>query len=378
MLQGRLRGPLAATAMIAACACGAPSEPPRAGRASPAEPSPPVADLHVDLAFAIAGEARSVSGDGAAGGPKPQRAARALDHPDSAASVDRLRRGGVELLVIPLFVPDADALSPAAASRAYEETYTLLDAALKSSGAFSLPGEAASAGRIATVLAFEGADGLEGDPAAIQGWIRRGACLFGLVHQRTNRLAGSSQDPARARRAEGLSAAGEAVAEAVYAGGGLVDVAHASDAAFDDIARIARRVGAPIVDSHTGVRALVDIDRNIDDSRLRAVAESGGAVGIDLHSGHVSKRPGEAATLDDVADHIVHAARIAGIDHVAIGSDFEGGIEPPTGADGEATWPRLAAVLRSRGWTAAHIEAVFAGNARRVLGVARARGCGRT
>lgn len=358
MLEGRLRGFAAAAAVLIA-ACGTAPGQPGSAPPPPLEGSPPVADLHVDLAFAIAG------------GGHP------LSDPSSAASLDRLRRGGVEALVIPLFIADADSLSAEAAARAYEETYNLLRPALASSGAFALPGEAVAAGKIAIVLAFEGADGLEGDSRAIREWARRGACLFGLVHQRSNRLAGSSQDPARARRAEGLSAAGEAVAEAVYAAGGLVDVAHASDAAFDDIARIARRAGAPLVDSHTGVRALVAIDRNIDDSRLRAVAESGGVVGIDLHSGHVSPRPGEAATLGDVADHISHAARVAGVEHVAIGSDFEGGIEPPEGSDGEATWPRLSAVLRARGWTASQLEAVFAGNARRVLGVARARGCGR-
>ncbi len=227
---------------------------------------------------------------------------------------------------------------------------------------------------VATVLAFEGADGLVGDMAAIDAWIGRGARLFGIVHQRTNRLAGSSQEPARALRGVGLTAEGEAVVRRVYAAKGLVDVAHASDAAFDDIARIAGEAAMPLVDSHTGVRALVDIERNIDDGRLRAIAESGGVVGIDMHSGHIAPQPGDAATLRDVADHLEHAARIAGFDHVGIGSDLEGGIEPPADADGEATWPKLAGILRERGWSEAQIEAVFSGNARRVLAVISPRG----
>jgi membrane dipeptidase len=349
-----------AAVLVAACGVSVTlPPPPRPEPRPPAEPLLAVVDLHVDLAFAIASEGRT------------------LHDRDSAASIERLRRGGVSLLVLPLFVRDADALPPGEVRRGYAETYRALSETLRTSDLFLLPGEPEAPGRIATVLAFEGADGLEGDAQGIADWIRRGACLFGPVHQRTNRLAGSSQDPERARRAAGLSAAGEELVAAVYAAGGLVDVAHASDAAFDDIARLARRAGAPLIDSHTGVRALVDIDRNLDDERLRAIAASGGVAGIDLHSGHVSPHPGEPATLADVADHLMHAARIAGIEHVAIGSDFEGGIVPPSDADGEATWPRLAALLRARGWTAAQIEAVLAGNARRVLAFTFARGCGR-
>lgn len=316
----------------------------------------PVLDLHVDLAYAL------TKGRGAG------ESAAALQ---GAVSAERLRRGGVVGIVVPLFVEGADTMSPEQARKGYEEAFSALGRAWES-GVLVAPGKAAGDGQVATVLAFEGADGFAGDPTALDVWIERGARLFGIVHQRSNRLAGSSQEPVRARRG-GLTEEGEAVVRSVLVRGALVDVAHASDAAFDDIARIAREMGSPLVDSHTGVRALVDIERNLDDERLRAIAESRGVVGIDLHSGHVSPRPGEAATLRDVADHLEHAARIAGFDHVAIGSDLEGGIEPPADADGEATWPRLASILRERGWTVAQIGAVFSGNARRVLSSARDR-----
>lgn len=320
----------------------------------------PVVDLHVDLSYGVSNQiARAMSDD------LPWRVDGWLA--TNAASPERLRRGGVALIVVPLFVGVTDSMSRAEVRRAYEEAYSDLGRAWQSSGTLLPPGRAAGPGQVATVLAFEGADGFEDDPAAIDGWIGRGACLFGIVHAQTNRLAGSSQDPERARRAVGLTEAGEAIVRRVIAKGALVDVAHASDAAFDDVARIAREARAPIVDSHTGVRALVDIERNIDDARLRVIAASGGVVGIDLHSGHVSSRAGDAATLADVADHLEHAVKVAGIEHVAIGSDLEGGIEPPIDADGEATWPRLAAVLRERGWSDDRIEAVFSGNARRVL-----------
>src|SRR5689334_3299217 len=101
MLRRRLRGAsLAAAAALAACS--APEAAPRPPAPPPAAELPPVADLHVDLAHAVAHEGR------------------ALDDRDSAASVDRLRRGGVTLLVLPLFVPDADSRSPADVKRDYE------------------------------------------------------------------------------------------------------------------------------------------------------------------------------------------------------------------------------------------------------------------
>src|SRR5690348_14561414 len=114
MLLGRLRGVAIAIA-AAVAACSAPVAPPRPQPAPPVEASPPVADLHVDLAVAIA------------------REGRALHDVDAAASVDRLRRGRVALLVLPLFVPDADSLPPAEVRRDYEETFTALLGALKSS-----------------------------------------------------------------------------------------------------------------------------------------------------------------------------------------------------------------------------------------------------
>jgi membrane dipeptidase len=303
-----------------------------------ASPSLEVIDLHVDLPYRL-------------------RSGVALD--DADASPARLARGGVALVVLPLFVREAQTMEPAAVRAEYERTYAI--AAQAPLG-------------VERLYAFEGADGFADRPTEYARWMARGACLVGLVHRRSNALAGSSQEPDRARRT-GLSDAGRTLVEAVYAAGGLVDVAHASDAAFDDIAAIARRRGAPLVDSHTGMRALVAIERNLDDARLREVAASNGVVGIDLHSGHLSRRPGFEASLDVVADHVLHAIAAAGGAHVALGSDLDGGITAPTDADGAASWPRLAAILRERGLDDDALAAVFHDNARRVLGWTLARGC---
>lgn len=320
---------------------------------------PRVIDLHVDLPFAIHARRHS------------------LGDARSPTSLERLVRGQVGMLILPLFVERAHELTPERAREAYRSTFAALEHALQSRDAravISPPGVAESEHRVATLLSLEGADGFADRPDLIVPWIRRGLCFVGLVHVRTNALAGSSTDPDRSQRV-GLTEQGRKLVEIVYRSGAVVDVAHTADAAVDDIVVMAKARSAPVVVTHTGMRALKAIDRNLDDARVRAIASTGGVIGIDIHSGHIGSRSGTAATFDDVIAHIEHAERIAGIDHVAIGSDLDGGIVPPTDSDGAASWPFLARKLGERGWSDDRIRALFRGNAERIIAWARARGC---
>jgi microsomal dipeptidase-like Zn-dependent dipeptidase len=267
-------------------------------------------------------------------------------------SADRLARGRVRTLVVPLFVEDAWKMTPSAARDAYALTFAAFEKAKPSVG---------------TRLAFEGADGFAGDPSAVDPWIARGACFFGLVHSHSNALGGASQDPNPSARDRGLTPAGRALAEHIVSKGGLLDLAHASDRTQDDLLSIAKAANKPVVDTHTGMRSLVAIDRNLSDERAKAIAATGGVIGISLHSGHISAHAGATATLAEYVDHIEHLAKIAGFDHVAIGSDLAGAIRPPEGSDGAATWPWVEEILRTRGWSDAQIAALFHANAERVL-----------
>jgi membrane dipeptidase len=325
-------------------------------------PVPAVIDLHVDLAYQLHAKKH------------------AFDDASAPTSPARLAAGNVGVIVYPLFVGNAQKLTPQKARREYEALYADLQALWKSpAGQRSLlpPMAPAAPGKAGAVLSFEGADGFSDRPQEIVAWIERGACFVGLVHMKNNALAGSATDPDKKRRALGLTPAGKALAEIVVSHGGVLDAAHASDAAADDMIAIARAHGAPIVVTHTGLRALRPIDRNVDDAHILAVASTGGVVGIDIHSGHIGAQPGMTATLDDVIAHIEHAVSVGGIDHVAIGSDLEGGIEQPSDADGAATWPILEKKLADRGWNGESIEALFRANAARVLAWAREHGCGK-
>ena len=297
-----------------------------------------VVDLHADLGAAV------------------HQGHATLSDASFELSADRLRRGGVRTLVVPLFAPDASTHDPSAVRLEYAAIRAEVEA------------ELVRAGRpVEVVYAFEGADGFADRPEAIDAYALQGACLLGVVHRRSNALGGASQEPDHRERTRGLSEAGRAVAERAVADGMLLDVAHASDATFDDLAAVAEAHGSPLIDSHTGMRALVAIDRNLDDDRVRRVAASGGVVAVDVHGGHVGSVPGEPPTQDDVVAHILHALRVAGAEHVALGSDFGGGIVAPQEADGAAWWPVLASRLRQRGVDEVTLAAVFSGNARRVL-----------
>ena len=323
--------------------------------------SPPVVDLHVDLAYAMRAHGKRLS------------------DPRNETSPRRLQRGNVSLLVLPLFVNDAWAKTPGDVRAEYAATQQTLLEGLRAQEHPPMvlePGAPAQEGRISTVMSFEGADGFVDDPEAIVPWIRQGVCFVGLVHSHTNGLAGGNMDPDRSRRTAGLTDRGKQLARVVYGNGAVVDVAHMTDASMADTAAIAKEFGAPLVATHAGMRALRAIERNLGDVQLQAIKDANGVVGIDLHSGHIGARAGVRATLDDLVRHIEHAVQIAGPEHVAIGSDLNGGIEQPSGADGAATWPRVARKLREKGWSEAQIEAVFHGNAERVIAWAREHGCG--
>jgi len=282
------------------------------------------------------------------------------------ASVDRLRRGQTKTLVLPLFIEHGHARPPSEAQAEYQATFAALTQGLTS---------AATELGLRTMLSFEGADGFTNDHRAALAWVSRGACLWGLVHSRSNALGGASQDPDPTKRPLGLTTEGKALAQALVTHGALLDAAHASDATLEDLATIADQHGAPLVDSHTGVRALANIPRNVSDTHIQRIAKTGGIVGVSLHTGHLSATSRKGVSLADYAAHIKHIKDLVGIAHVAIGSDLEGDITLPAGVDGAAVWPTLAALLREAGFSEVDLRALFHENAERVFAWSKGHGC---
>jgi microsomal dipeptidase-like Zn-dependent dipeptidase len=144
--------------------------------------------------------------------------------------------------------------------------------------------------------------------------------------------------------------------ERMEARGMVVDVAHASAATIDDVLRIATR---PVVASHSGVNGTCESIRNLSDDQVRGIAATGGVIGIGFWPAAVCGDDAEA-----IARAIAHAASVAGVDHVALGSDFDGNVTVPFDATG---MPLLVDALLDVGFADAEIRAVMGGNAIRVL-----------
>jgi membrane dipeptidase len=120
-----------------------------------------------------------------------------------------------------------------------------------------------------------------------------------------------------------------------------------------------------VIATHSNARALCDHPRNLTDAQLRGIAATGGIVGLNLHSAFVVR--GRPATLADVVRQALHLIKVAGVDHVAIGADFEGGIRPARGVEDASHFPDFARALRGAGLSEAAVRRVFAENALRVL-----------
>ena len=204
----------------------------------------------------------------------------------------------------------------------------------------------------AAFLSVEGAQALDGDVASIDILAAAGFRMIAPSHLLDTVYGGSAHGAVKG----GLSEVGRELLSRTASAGVLVDLAHASSATIDDVLGLAAR---PVVASHTGVRAAVPGIRNLSDDQVRAIAATGGLVGIGFWP--------VACGGDDVraiARSVVRALELAGIDHIAIGSDFDGAVSTPFDASG---MPLLTEALLAEGLSDADIGAVMGGNAVRLL-----------
>jgi microsomal dipeptidase-like Zn-dependent dipeptidase len=202
------------------------------------------------------------------------------------------------------------------------------------------------------LLAIEGAHALDDDLANVARLDAAGFRMVGLVHFFDNAFGGSAHGVARG----GLTSLGHDLVAELERRRILVDVAHASPATIEDVLAIATR---PVVASHTGVRGVADHARNLSDEQLRAIAATGGLVGIGFWP---TACGGEGAEW--IVRSIAHAVAIVGAEHVALGSDFDGAVQTPFDASG---MPVLTAALLAQGLDEAAISAVMGGSALRFL-----------
>ncbi len=241
----------------------------------------------------------------------------------------------------------------------------------------------AAEGKLAALLGIEGGHAIEDDLQTLRHFYKRGVRYMTLTWSFTHGWAdsaGGAGEPEAERRHGGLSPFGETVVREMNDLGMLIDVSHVSDETFWDTLEVTR---APIIASHSSARALVPQTRNLSDDMLRAIGVNGGVVMINfmgmvldphkntfqfildllLHGGSAD------VSVSEVVDHIEHVIEVAGIEHVGLGSDFDGSprIFFPMGLRDVGDFPAITLELLGRGYSADQIRLILGENLLRVL-----------
>jgi membrane dipeptidase len=271
----------------------------------------------------------------------------------------RLREGGVDVQVFAAYVaPKLAARGPDRAReliRAFKAAVAASPDLMVHATTVAAIEQARREHKLAAVLSIENGDALGGRLEALDEFYREGVRMLGLTWNPSNALG----DGVLGRRHGGLTDLGRAAARRMEALGMVVDASHLSEAAFWDLMNASR---GPIIASHSNAAALHPHPRNLTDEQLRAIARRGGVVGVNFYPGFLG-----SATLTRVLDHIDHMVRVMGIDHVALGSDYDGIPQAPAGLEDAARLPNLTAGLQARGYAMEQIRKVLGGNALRVL-----------
>lgn len=213
--------------------------------------------------------------------------------------------------------------------------------------------EARRRGEVAILPALEGADALEGNIENLYRLHDQGLRLVQLVHFRNNELGHMQTWP---YSPGGLTDFGREVVQAANRLGLVIDLAHANHETIMDVLEISEQ---PVLFSHGGVREYTDHDRAVTDDEIRAIAGKGGVIGIWPHGRHI-------ADVAEMVDYIEHVIRVAGIDHVGIGSDLRGVSRYAAGFDDDAKFHAVASELLNREYSAADVGKVMGGNFFRV------------
>jgi membrane dipeptidase len=319
----------------------------------------------------------------------------------------RMKAGGLDAEFFAAYVPAKYANKGAAAycMKLMETIHEMVDRYPSLVRFATSPAEIRSAvhdGKRAILIGIEGGHAIEDSIEVLRAFHRFGARYMTLTHVNTNNWADSSGDE---EKHNGLTAFGREVVLEMNRLGMMVDVSHVSDKTFYDVIETSK---APVIASHSSARALCGAKRNMTDDMLRTLAKNGGVVQVNFYPEFLSnevlhaseardeklkpaiaalkaKDPAEGEVFEAgvrklyaenplppvpytrIVDHIDHMVKIAGIDHVGIGSDFDGISIVPVGMEDVSKLPAIPAELRRRGYSEADIRKIMGENFMRVF-----------
>jgi membrane dipeptidase len=261
--------------------------------------------------------------------------------------------------------------------------------------------------KIAALLGMEGGHAVEDSPRLLRDYYRLGVRYLTLTHMNTNNWADSSGDMKddKVQHHNGLTPLGKDIVREMNRLGMMVDISHVADKTFYDALEVS---SAPLIASHSDCRAISNVPRNMTDDMIVALAKKGGVIQISFNCSFVSQKSADGnaqspinakfaearrlykddparlqkeldaleqedkqyqvrASLDDVVANIDHVKKIAGIDAIGIGTDFDGIVCTPVGLDDVSKFPNLTRALLEHGYTPSEIKKIYGGNTLRLM-----------
>ncbi len=316
-----------------------------------------VIDAHCDTMLGFAGRAF-----------RPESSSRDFFSRNDSGHIDfpRLKEGGVTCQVMALFV--GSQFKPTRAARCTLELLDSFYSLLDRTEDFRLATkaehieDAKKKGEVSALLSIEGGEAVEGSLALLRGFYKLGVRAMGLTWNERNDIADGVGETSAG---SGLTDFGVSLVREMERLGMLVDVSHLSDSSFWAVDEVAER---PYIASHSNARSLASVKRNLTDRQIEALAKKGGVIGVVFLPSFVDDDP-QRVSVSRLCDHIDHIKKIAGIDHVGFGSDFDGyGESPgkPIVVKDASEMPKITAELVSRGYSEEDVKKVLGGNWLRV------------
>ena len=282
---------------------------------------------------------------------------------------DRAVSGGLNVPFFVIFTPPSAEEKGTAFEMAKDLIQILEDIMNKHPSKFRLvksPEEITNEkGVMQVVYGMENGAPIENKLSNIKVFSDMGINYITLAHSKSNHISDSSYDSNK--NWGGLSPFGRKVVAEMNKQGVMIDISHVSDAAFYEVLKLTK---TPVIASHSSLRHFVPgFERNVSDDMLRELAKNEGVIQICFGSEFIAEKkkyPNLVVTVKDVADHIDRVKELVGIDHVGIGSDYDGWRKFPVGLEDTSTYPNLIKELLNRNYTKEEIEKIFGGNLLRV------------